>query len=389
MRVLQLTSHLNVGGITSHVLSLSKELARRGHGVAVASGDGTLRRTLTGQGIAHWPVPLSTSAEFSPQVLWAAWRLAGQLSREPMDVLHGHTRVGQVVAALLSRWLGLPYVATWHGFFRQHAGRRRWPCTGERTIAISGPVRDHLITDFHVQAERIRLIPHGIEMKAFETPIDLERSQRLRGQLGLPPSGPVVGTVARLVAAKGVDQLVRSAASIQSRLPGAHVLIVGDGEERGRLRALARELGVAELVHFAGSVPQTHPVLSLLQVFVFLPAEREGFGLSLLEAMASGVPIVALRRGGGAAWLLDELGVGTIVQPGDVEGLAEAILRLLQDGDAAAREGRRCRMLVHAGYDVGRMVDDVEAVYREVLTSPSRAARPAAVEGARCGGSPP
>lgn len=367
MRILHITSHLNVGGVTSSILSLSQGLAQRGHRVTIASGGGSLEAPVEAIGLGHWRVPLHTSQECSPQVFAATRTLAGRLKQEPVDVLHGHTRVGQVVACRLSRRLSVPYVATWHGFFRPHIGRRLWPCTGDATIAVSEPVREHLIQTFRVPPQRAHLIPHGIDPSPFEAPIRPSEQERLRQALGLGHAGPVVGTVARLVASKGVDHLVRSFTQVRAALPSAQLVIVGNGEERARLEQLARDQGIADAVHFTGTLPDTRVALSLMDTFVFLPADREGFGLSLLEAMASARPIVAVRQGGGATWVLEQSGVGTLVEPGDATALAFAVTRLLRDRKAARREGERARAVVRERYALSRMVADVEDVYEQIL----------------------
>ena len=134
----------------------------------------------------------------------------------------------------------------------------------------------------------------------------------------------------------------------------------------GRCVLSALRNGVAAAVHFAGALPETRAALSLMRVFVFLPAEQEGFGLSLLEAMASGRPIVAVRRGHGAAWVLEESGVGVLVEPGDVPGLAASVVNFLQHGEAACRAAGEARAAVKQRYSLSRMVDQVEEVYRAV-----------------------
>ena len=366
MKVLHLTSHLNVGGITSYILSLSDALAARGYRVIIASGGGQMEARASGGGLAHWRVPLRTKAEFSPQVWSAIRQLEQRLRREPVDVLHAHTRVGQVAADRLARRLNIPYVTTWHGFYRANLGRRLWPCTGTRAIAISEPVRQHLMRDFGVSSQRIRLIPHGIDPAPFEARVEPAEQQRLCAAVGLAPGVPVIGTVARLVPSREIDQLIASLPHIRASVPEAQLLIVGDGEDRGRLQAAASARRVADAVHFAGTLPEPRVALSLMQVFVFLPAEEEGFGFSLLEAMAAGRPIVAVRRGRGAAWVLEESKVGVLVEPGDTGGLAAAITRFLQDGEAACRAAGEARAVVQQRYTLARMADQVEDVYRAV-----------------------
>ena len=367
MRILHVTSHLNIGGVTSYVLSLSKTLAQRGHRIIVASGGGQLEDRVNALGGAHWRAPLSTRVEFSPQVFAASRTLARQLQQEPVDLLHAHTRVGQVVADRLSRRCHIPYVTTWHGFFRPNLGRRLWPCLGDATIAISEPVRRHLVQDFHVPSERVHLIPHGIDPAPFEAPADPAAQQRLREQVGIPCSGPVVGAIARLVPSKGVDHLVRSFIQVRASLPKTHLLIVGDGTQRSALESLVRTSGLEGAVHFAGTLPETRVALSLMDVFVFLPAQQEGFGLSLLEAIASGRPVVAVRRGGGAAWVLEDSGIGALVEPDDPASLGQAVVQLLRDGEAACRQAGAARAVVKERYSLARMVDQVEGVYRQLV----------------------
>jgi len=365
MKILHLTSHLNVGGVSSHVLSLSGALTQRGHLCRIASEGGQLESQAAMMGLTHWPVPLQTSMEFSPQVLASAWELADRLSNEGVDLLHAHTRVGQVVAGLLSRRLRIPYVATWHGFFRPNLGRKLWPCTGDLTIAISEPVRQHLQRDFGVPEQRIRLIPHGIDTDLFAAPVEPSAQQQLRTLAGLPAKSRVIGTVARLVASKGVDQLIRSLAEIRAAVPQTHLLIIGDGEEREALQQLAASLQLAEAVHFTGALPHTRTALSLMEVFVFLPAQEEGFGLSLLEAMASARPIVAVRRGVGASWVLQESGVGLQIDSGDAAGMAKAVIQLLTNGEQACRSAGEARAVAASRYALSRMVQQVEEVYEE------------------------
>lgn len=366
MRILHLTSHLNVGGVAYSMLAVARGLMLRKHSVVVASGEGSLAGEFEAAGISRWPVPLNTSSEFSPQAFKACGQLAGHLARQPVDIIHAHTRTAQVAAHRLSRRFNVPYVVTWHGFFRPNLGRWFFPCLGDRTIAISGPVKTHLIRAFKVPENRIRLIPHGIDPALFDQ-VPVAALQKLRSQFQLPEEAPVVGTVARLVAAKGVDQLIRSLPLIRKHVPKAHLLVVGDGEEKAHLQELAGDSGCADFVHFAGTLPGTGPALSLMDVFVFLPAVQEGFGLVLLEAMASARAIVSVYRGIGSTWLLDQLPMVKTVKPEDPSALAAAVAEYLQDKQQARAAGEAARALLKERFSLDRMLDAVESVYRELV----------------------
>lgn len=367
MRILHLTSHLNVGGIATYIAQLCEGLSRRGHQVVAASGGGALVARLEACGVRHWTVPLATSAEWSPQTAWSWWALSRRLAREPVDLIHAHTRIAQLLAHGLWRSCRIPYLTTWHGFYRRRLGRRWLPCTGHRTIAISEPVRRHLQDTFRLPPERIRLIPHGVDLASFNRPVDVASQDQLRWSLGLPPDSVVVGTVARLVPSKGVSQLVEAFRHIKAQIPEATLVVVGDGEQRAHLEQLAQRLGVFEATRFAGTMSETHTVLSMMDVFVFLPALQEGFGLSLLEAMASGKPIVSVRRGGGSTWVLEDHPIGLTVEPDQPEQLARAVIQIVQDRATAQRLGREAQDLARTCYDLPRVIDQVEAVYQEVL----------------------
>ena len=366
MRILHLTSHLRVGGVARSVVTTAACLQRRGHTVAVAAAPGPLQAELSAANCAYWPSALGTSAEFSLGVFAATRQLADRLRKEPFDVLHAHTRTSQVVAARLSKKLRVPYVATWHGFFRPNLGRRFWPCTGDLSIAISPPVAEHLKQDFHVPENRIRLVPHGIDAGLFAPGGQAERD-RLRSDFGLSTQGQVVGTVTRLIRARAIDQLLNAWQHLLKAVPGAQLLIVGEGEDRERLLALAATLLQKDRIHFVPSVNVTREALAAMDVFVFLPADKEGFGLVLLEAMAAARPVVAIRRGGGSTWLLDESGVGTQVKAQDPEGLAAAIASILHDPAGAAAMAAQGLAVVRGRYALDGMADKLERVYAEAL----------------------
>jgi glycosyltransferase involved in cell wall biosynthesis len=356
MKILQVTSHLNVGGITSYVLALSKILASRGHRLTVASSGGVREAEVSGPGLAHWRVPLGTSAEFSLPVARAIRELSRRLREEPVDLLHAHTRVGQVAAARLSHVLRIPYVTTWHGFYRRNLGRWLWPCTGALTIAISEPVRQHLIRDFRVPPGRTRLIMNGVDVAHFAKRLAPDDVARYRERLGILPDQPVIGGVGRLASGgvKGFDLLLAAASRLIGEWPELHVLVVGDGPKRPALEEMVRRLGLDARAHFTGAVVDTRLPLAAMDVFVFPVRWPEAFGLSLVEAMAAGKPLVATRIGA-VPDIVEDGRTGLLVASGDVEALREGMGQAAQDA-------------VRQTFTLEQMTAQVEAVYRELVT---------------------
>ena len=368
MRILHVLSHLNTGGITRYVLSLSARLAQRGHRVIVASDSGDAAGQLPALGVERWDLPLHTSAEISPQVVRSMGRLAARLSREPVDLLHAHTRVGQVVAAWASRRTGIPYLTTWHGMFRRRLGRRLWPCTGQVTIAISEPVRQHLIEDFAVPSERIRLIYNGIDTAYYAVRPAAQALHAFRAQWGLTEHDVVVGGIGRLASGrvKGFDTLLVAAYLLQRTLPSLRVLIVGDGPRRPFLEDIVRRLRLQQRVRFVGALPDVRVALAAMNVFVFPSRWPEAFGLTLVEAMAAGRPVVATKVGA-VPEIIQHGRDGWLISSDDPRELAESLALLVYDPLTAQCLGEQGQRRVREAFNLERMTDEVEALYREVV----------------------
>lgn len=372
MKILHLMSHLNVGGIPRYVLALSRWQVARGHVVIVASGGGSTKDQLEAIGARHWPLPLHTSAEFSLPVLAAARQLADRLASEPVDILHAHTRVGQVVADRVGRRLAIPYVTTWHGIYKRRLGRRLWPCTGRFAIAISELVRRHLVREFRVPPERVQRIYNGVDVVHYAAPPSEAMVQQLRSSWRLPGSCPVIGAVGRLAAGrvKGFDVLLKAAALLQQKIPAFSVLIVGDGPQRPSLERMARRLGVQDRVRFVGEVSDVRLPLALIDLFVFSSRWPEAFGLTLIEAMAAGKAVVATEAGAVPEVIRHDVD-GWLVPPDDPAAMAQSLAHLLRHPDIARRLSSQARSRVQETFSLERMAAEIEAVYRKVLPQPS------------------
>lgn len=367
MRILQVTSHLQVGGVPRYVVMLSGRLAARGHQVVVASAGGPLAAQLSPE-IVQWRVPLRAKCEWHPNAWWTVEELIRRLRRTPVDLLHAHSRVSQVVAQAVSRRLGIPYVVTWHGIYRPNLGRWLWPCTGDRTIAISEPVRRHLLEQFHVPAERVRKVYNGIETVRYGAPLDPDLLQQARVRWGLPRGGPVIGGIGRMASGrvKGFDLIMAAAYLLKEEFPDLHLLLVGDGPRRPFLEGVAQRLGVADRTHFIGTTEDVRVSLALMDVFLFTSRWPEAFGLTLVEAMAAGRPVVAVNVGA-VPEIVRHGQEGWLVPHEDVGAIADGIARLLRDRAMATRLGQQAQARARELFDLERMTTEIEAVYQEVV----------------------
>jgi glycosyltransferase involved in cell wall biosynthesis len=300
--------------------------------------------------------------------VWRWAPLVRTLRRERIDVLHAHMFTSNAWGTVIGRLARTPVVVahehTWSfegAPLRRLLDRELIARFGDAFVACSKEDMRRMIEIEHIRPEHLRLIPNGIPTPAGGG------SHDVRAELGIPRDAPVAGAVGRLMPQKSFDVLLRAAARLRGEFPGLQVLIVGDGDERAALEALAEELGLRDTVRFLGVRPDVPDVLAALDVAA-LSSTAEGIPLAALEYMEAARPVVATRVGG-LAELIEDGVQGLLVEPGDPDALAGAIAALLRDParreamGAAGRERRRRE------YDLDTMVRRVEGLYEELVAA--------------------
>lgn len=363
MKVLQVTTHLNMGGIANYILSLCRKLEAMGIGCVAASSGGDLDPEFEKSGIHRKRLNMRTKNEFGLKVFSSIFSLVKIIKEEKIDIIHAHTRVSQAAVFFASQITGVPYITTCHGFFKKRL-RKIFDTWGRRVIAISEAVADHLERDLGVKKERIVLIYNGVDADRFSKGYPAERPDIVKKSLGIK-GGPVIGTIGRLSPVKGQRFLIEAMARVVADRKDAELLIVGDGPEGEDLRNHARSLGLESAVHFIGSSPDTRKFLSVMDIFVF-PSVKEGLGIALLEALAAGRACVASEVGGIGTIIKDGLN-GLLVPVGDPVAMAGAISAILDDREWAGRMGENGRAMVRETFSLDSMAGRVIALYREVL----------------------
>lgn len=365
MNILILSTHFNAGGITSYILTLAKGFSLQGHRVYVATSGGEMVDELTSCGAEHINVDIRTKSELSPKIYFSLGKFARLIREKNIDVIHAQTRVTQLAAALLSRMTGRAYLSTCHGFFKNRLARKIFPCWGERVIAISGAVRNHLINDFGVDAKKVVVIPHGLDLSGFHVAEETLK-EKIRCEFGLDGHN-IVGIIARLSEVKGHDVLIAAMKKVVQRVPDVRLLIMGKGRREGALQKMVRELGLEGHVRFYSTVGTSQMIafLAMMDVFV-MPSRQEGLGLSVMEAQAMGLPVVGSRVGGIPS-LIEDGQTGLLISPGDVEGLSRAIIELLTDKPKARQIGLAARKFAEDHLNAERMISETLEVYSQIV----------------------
>ncbi|MBD3162427.1 MAG: glycosyltransferase, partial [Candidatus Eisenbacteria bacterium] len=282
------------------------------------------------------------------------------------QLLHTHGGTAGFTGRLAARRLGVRSVHTYHGLHYLHfrGVRRMLYETADRLLA-PGTERIVCVAESDLRlARRHRLVVEGraavVHNGIDPTPF-AALPRRARGE----GTGPVVGTIGRLHRQKGHRDLVEAAVRVLEEEPSCRFTIVGEGEERGALEREIAAAGLGERFSLPGATHDATAALADFDLFV-LPSLWEGLPLTLLEAMAAGLPVIASDVDG-IPEAVSEGKDGLLVPPRDPAALARAILGLLRDPDRAARLGAAARRTVETRFTLDRMVRETERVYEEAF----------------------
>ncbi len=388
-----------VGGIERFVGELYRRAAMRGLAVRVVTpwepGAETCDAASPLKVCRCSKPPLVRDRFYGPLVPMAL-RAMREMKKFRPDEVHCDQLDSAILGLILKRMRGIPYVTFAYGMEvtdgRLRGLRNQVFRSADAVIAISHHIRELLEREVGLPSSRIHVIHPGVDV---ETLAPAERPLNLARQLGLT-NRRVILTVARLARReryKGHDTIIRALPAILSQVPEAAYLVVGDGPDRGRLEALARDVGVVHRVVFAGPVPdETLPdYYNLCDVFAMVSRRRpsrwggyvsEGFGIVYLEAAACGKPAVAGDVGGVPEAVKDGE-TGLLVDPTSVEATAQALVLLLKDQDLAQRLGQRGRERVCSDFTWDRAADKLMTIVNTTVCDRPADVVTAAVSGGR------
>jgi glycosyltransferase involved in cell wall biosynthesis len=391
LNVMQVVRNLEIGGGQEVVRTLAENLSENGcRPVVCTFKDGPLRQDIEGLGIPVEVLPgRGHSVVAFPLFIADLVRIRRDLAQVAktyrVDVVQTHLLrvLDFVILTLRSKRDLLVFWTFQNAYFtlrEDHLTRHKWLLGPKRFayrvlyrlaarwvdgfIAVSEDVKTALQEAFGIPPDKITVICNSVDVRRYQQPVD---RARVRRELGLAESARVMIVVATFKEQKGHRYLVEAAPPVIAEYPDLHILFVGDGELREELQLQVREAGVEGHIHFLGFRQDIPELLAASDCFV-LPSLWEGLPMALVEAMATGLPIIATEVSGSKQAMINGE-TGLLVGPGDVAQLEEAMVRLLSQPDQARAMGSAAQRRVESNFGASKQAEEHIALYHRQRNS--------------------
>lgn len=390
LTVMQVISNLDIGGAQEVVRTLAEHLASDDcQPIVCTFRDGPLRQDIERLGIKMevlppWRYGVVALPLFISDMIRIWKSLAKLVKKHNVDVIQTHLlrRLDFLVLLLLYttnlRLVLWTFHVTRFELSADDLPKYRWLLAPKKLgyrllyrwashlvsgfIAVSDKVEEAMVQTIGPIQDKVTVIRNAVDVKRYQKPID---KMQVRNQLRLKANAYLIAVVATLKEQKGHRYLIDAMASIVPRYPDLHVLFIGDGDLREELQAQVKRLNLGDHIHFLGNRCDVPQLLAASDLFV-LPSLWEGLSVALLEAMATGLPIVATEVSGTVqAMMPNETGI--LVPPGDSQRLAGAIEQLVSDRIRAQAMGAAARRRVEADFSAKKQADEHLALYRRLL----------------------
>lgn len=360
MNILQVLPELNVGGVETGTLDLARYLVKLGHKAVVVSAGGELVSDLESFGAVHYQLPVHKKSLFT--IVRTIPCLVEIIKKEGIDIVHARSRVPAWIAYFACRRTNRAFITTCHGYYKKHPFSyvMAW---GRRVIVLSNIIARHMIDDFATPHERLRLIPRSVDLEKFKyVSPDKKRKDEFN-----------VGIIGRITPIKGHLHFIKAMAYVARVVPRLKVWIIGSAPAsreayKEQVQVLVRRLGLWHCTQFLGNQKDIPAILAHLDLLVLATTSHEAFGRVIVEAQASGVPVVATRVGG-VVDIIEDQKTGLLVPPADPRSIAEAAIRIFNDTELSRNLAENAYEKVKEKYNVELMVSKTLEVYKEALSN--------------------
>ena len=368
IHIMHVLSNLGVGGAEIGVLRLIEGLSdgRLRHSITIAGQDRSLIEHRGFAGPCH-------ALGIAGRSYLAFWRMARLFKRHKVDLVHVNNLALWPDAALASRLARCSCIETFHGIenvnlrfsLARRALYRVARLMTDRLTAVSEEAADLAVRLTGIPRRAFQLIPNGVDTERFKPAGSKEEKILLRAAKGLPEESLLLGCVAALRPVKNHRGLLQAFAQVAREIgPSAHLVLVGDGPLREELIRLAAQLGVRDRVLFLGNRTDVAEILRCCDLFI-LNSHTEGLSYALLEAMSTGLPVIATAVGA-AVRLITPGREGDLVPAADTAALADRLKALLLQPESLAAMGMHARRTVQSQYGMHVMLNRYKSLYQEL-----------------------
>ncbi|MBA2123891.1 hypothetical protein B9J78_02985 [bacterium Unc6] len=368
MNILQLLPQMNVGGVETGTLDLSKYLVKKGHRCVVASGGGLLTFELENHSVKHYELPIGVKNPF----LWHSLikKIVKIIKDEQIQIVHARSRVPAIIGYIAARKTGVEFITTCHGYYSYHPGSFIMTL-GKRVIVPSTFMGRYIIETFNVPPDRVRLVHRGVDIERFPYfPLtDYPKTKSFKVAM-IGRITPLKGHKDFLQGLKIVVQNFKNLKYQTLSCNDIEGIIVGDAPEgkpyKRELEEISKQLSISNNVHFICSQYNISDIMQKIDALVLASRRPEAFGRVIIEAQASGVPVIAVHSGG-VLDIVENEKTGLIIPSEDPTAMAEAIIKLIKNPDIAKQISINARKNVEQRFTLEHMAENTIKVYEEVL----------------------
>ncbi len=369
--ILQVLPEMRSGGVERGTVEIARAITQSGWKSMVASEGGAMLTPLARTGSTHITLPLASK---NPLKIWTnAWRLENLIRKHGVDIIHARSRAPAWSAWLAAQRTGCHFVTTFHGTYNiQNKWKQKYNSVmtkGERVIAISNFIAEHIQNNYSMVFGKLRIIHRGVDLNLFNpSSYSPARMIELSKEWHLPESLPLLLFPGRITRWKGQDIFLKALASLPHR--NFFAVILGDDKGHENYRKELEEFILSnDLAGHVRIAPHTYHMAEaymLAKLVVATSIEPEAFGRVVLEAQAMGRPVVATNHGGPMETIIPDI-TGWLVPPGDVEKLAQVIEHALSFTEEEMYNQAYHSIHNAQHFSLDAMCQKTLEVYRELL----------------------